>query len=107
LASGTVVCNFHHAIAIDWKSVVAGCCNVSAEDRKTFRLKRLRLGRPQVKHWLPGRAEKVPGKRQQVRGPRANRYHNEMRGDSLPIAERDAAHDIAAFVQLRKRHAFA
>src|SRR5882724_10669308 len=72
LASSTVIGNLYHAVAIDRKSVVAGCCNVRAENRKTLRRKQLRLRRLQVKNWLPSRAEKLFGKRQQVRRPRAN-----------------------------------
>ena len=60
-----------------------------------------------MKHWLPGRAEKFFGKRQQVRRPRANRHHDEVGGDSLSIIEHDAVYAIAPFIQLRKRHAFA
>src|SRR5262249_36344577 len=63
LASRTVISNLYHAVAIDRKSVVAGCRNVCAENRKTLRRKQLWLRRLQVKHWLPGCAEKLPGKR--------------------------------------------
>src|SRR6266550_6497762 len=63
LASSTVISNLHHAVAIDRKSVVAGCCNVCPENRKTLRRKQLRLRRLQVKNWLPSRSEKLFGKR--------------------------------------------
>src|SRR5262249_43978801 len=80
LPSRTVISNFHYAIAINRKSVVAGRGNVCAENRKTLRRKQLGLRRPQGKHWLPSRAEKCAGKGQQVRCPRADRHHDEIGG---------------------------
>src|SRR4030095_59464 len=82
LASSAVIRNFHHAIAIDRESIVASCRDVCAENWKTLRCKQLRLRKSQAKHWLSGRAEEIPGKRQQVRRPRANRHHDEISGET-------------------------
>src|SRR5438552_18675778 len=49
---GTVVCDLHHAIAIDGETVITGRSNVCAENWKSFGCECLRLSRLEVKHWL-------------------------------------------------------
>src|SRR5215469_15453229 len=100
LAPRTVISNLHHTVAIDRKSVVAARCYVCAENGKTLRRKQLGLRRLQVKHWLPGRMEKLLGERQQIRRPRANGHDDEISSDSLSIIERDAVHTMVSLVEV-------
>ena len=101
-----MICDLHEAIAIDWKSVVTGGCNVRAENRKTLRREQVRLLGLQVKDGLPAGTEEFFCKRQQIRSPRAHRHHDNVTGDSLSVIEHDSFHATVVVVQLRKSDAF-
>ena len=75
-----MICDLHHAIAIDWKSVVTGGCNVCAENRETFGREQFGLPRLQVKDGLAAGAKEFFCKRQQIRRPRANRHDHGVGG---------------------------
>ena len=101
-----MICDLHEAIAIDWKSVVTGGCNVRAENRKTLRREQVRLLGLQVKDGLPAGTEEFFCKRQQIGCPGTYSHHDSVSGDALSVIEHDSCDATVVFVQLRKSDAF-
>ena len=44
-AAGTVVCDLHDSVAVEWESVITRRGNVRAKDRETRRCKKIRARR--------------------------------------------------------------
>src|SRR6476659_2568451 len=59
LASWPVICDFHHAVAIERETVIASSRNIRAENRKAFQSEKLRLFGFEVKYRLSACAEKI------------------------------------------------
>src|SRR6266478_9172838 len=98
LASWPMICDFHHAVAIERETVIASSRNIRAENRKTFRGEKFRLFGFEMKYRLPARAEKIAREWQCVRRPRANGHHNRSRRNFFPIFQQDPRYASVGFV---------
>src|SRR5207302_11131264 len=61
LASGPMIRDFHHALAIEGETVIAGSRNIRSENWKMLRRKKFGLIRFEMKYRLSARAKKIAG----------------------------------------------
>src|SRR5438045_2620865 len=94
-----MVCDFDNAL-VQRKTVEAGRGNIRTEKRKTFREKKTRLLRTQMKDRMRRRAQKFRSVRQQVWGPRASRHDHCVSIDSMSILQNDAFDALVAFIEI-------
>ena len=102
-----MVGNLHHAVVIQWKSIITGRRNVRAEDWETLRREELMLAWFQVEHRLAGGTEELLHKRQLIRRPSAGRHYYKIARDSFSVIKNNSHDAIVAFVQTRKPDTFA
>src|SRR4029077_18834251 len=107
LASGPMIRDFHHAVAIEGETVIASGRNIRAENWKTFWSEKFRLFRFEMKYRLPASAEKIAREWQCVRRPGANGHHNRSRPNFFPIFQHEPFYPIARFVQIPEPCIFA
>src|SRR5437588_11710469 len=94
--------DFHHAVAIEWKTLIAGSRNSCAENWKTFRGEKFALFGFQMKYRLPAGAKKIASEWQGVRGTHPNGHHNRDSFDLFSVLQQYPFYAIASCMHFRE-----